>query len=205
MGQKRLEGAIAAFQAGDHNSQIQVEWKPYILNPSMTTNGEDLEEYCIRRWGSSSWINRLKQEGRKSGAPFENWNWACNTMKSHRLIKFANERYCVDTGKSNAAIFKALYEDGKNISLVDTLVEIGLELALNVPSANANELRQYLESDEGEDEVIAEVDKGKRTYKISGVPFFLIEAAAADARPYSLSGAQNKETFLELFQELDEV
>ena len=59
--------------------------------------------------------------------------------------------------------------------------------------------------DEGEDEVIAEVDKGKRTYKISGVPFFLIEAAAADARPYSLSGAQNKETFLELFQELDEV
>lgn len=200
MGQKRLESAIKLFHTKHSNVQIDVEWKPYMIDPSIAIDGVDMEEYCTRRWGSSNWTNRLREEGRKSGAPFENWKWIANTMKSHRLVKFANERYGVDTGVANSAIFKALYEEGKNISLVDALVDIGRDLNLQ----NENELREFLESDEGENEVKAEIEKGRRTYKISGVPFFVIEPERSGVKPYGLSGAQEKETFLEIFEEFSE-
>lgn len=164
----------------------------------MNPNGEEFEAYSIRRWGSSSWTNRLKQEGRKNGtgANFSNWKWFPSTMKSHRLIKFAKEKYNIDTSQSNQALFHALYEEGENISLNNVLVKVGME-QLNLP--NEQELREYLESVEGEDEVRSEILQGKRTYEISGVPFFVIEAEDGSTSPFGISGAQQKETFLEIF------
>lgn len=164
----------------------------------MNPNGEEFEAYSIRRWGSSSWTIRLKQEGRKNGtgANFSNWKWFPSTMKSHRLIKFAKEKYNIDTSQSNQALFHALYEEGENISLNNVLVKVGME-QLNLP--NEQELREYLESVEGEDEVRSEILQGKRTYEISGVPFFVIEAEDGSTSPFGISGAQQKETFLEIF------
>ncbi len=116
------------------------------------------------------------------------------------MIQFAKERYGIETSKTNAAIFSALYEEGKNIGLVDTLMEVGA--SLNLP--NEDELREYLESDEDEDTVKAEIEKGKRTYRISGVPFFVIQSEGSEGRPYGLSGAQSEDTFVDIFQELEE-
>lgn len=201
MGQKRLQNAIASFQTNHDNSKISVEWKAYIIDPNAALEGEEFEAYSRRRWGSSSWTNRLKQEGRKSGAAFQNWIWWSNTLRSHRLVRFAQERYGVETGKSNAAIFNALYEEGQNVSLLDTLVRIGTN-DLNLP--DANELRGYLESSEGEAEVKAEMERGRRMYQISGVPFFVIGKEGGDGDPYGLSGAQKEETLLKVFEELSE-
>ncbi len=201
VGQKRLGSAIEAFRGSNPESKVEVEWKPYMIDPSITVHGESLEAYCLRRWGSANMKSRFQQEGPKSGAHFADWQFACNTLKAHRFIQFANEKYAVDTDQSNAAIFNALYEEGKNISLVDTLVDVGVN-QLNLP--DANEVRQYLQSDEGEYEVKAEIDSGRRKYRISGVPFFVIEAEGGSGQPYGMSGAQNKETFLDIFQELDE-
>lgn len=203
MGQKRLQSAIAAFdlqKQAKHN--VAVEWKPYIIDPNIKVDGEDFESYNIRRWGSSSWTNHLKQEGRKSGANFANWKWWPNTIKAHCLIKFAKERYGVDTSRSNEVIFQRLYEQGENISLVDCLVDIGVQ-SLNLP--DGDELRRFLESGEGEADVRAEMKLGQKQYRISGVPFFIIAAEKRNnhaTRPYGLSGAQRTETFLEVFEEV---
>jgi len=169
----------------------------------MNPNGEEFEAYNIRRWGSSSWTNNLKNEGRKNGtgANFSNWKWWPNTMKSHRLIKFAKEKYNIDTRQSNEALFHALYEEGENLSLNDVLVKVGME-QLSLP--NEHELREYLESAEGEDEVRSDIRQGKRMYQISGVPFFVIGAEGGSASPFGISGAQKKETFLEIFDEIAE-
>lgn len=64
---------------------------------------------------------------------------------------------------------------------------------------NTNELTQCFESDEGEDEVMTEIERGRMKYNISCVPFFVIKPE--EGRPYGLSGAQEKETFLEVFEE----
>mmetsp|Transcript_4043 Transcript_4043/g.5275 ORF Transcript_4043/g.5275 Transcript_4043/m.5275 type:complete len:124 (+) Transcript_4043:493-864(+) len=122
-------------------------------------------------------------------------------MKSHCLIKFANEKYAIDTSKSNSVIFNALYEEGKNVSLVDVLVQIAKD-DLGLPE---NEVREYLENEEGESAVNDEIRIGRRKYKISGVPFFIIcTTDEGDRAPYGLSGAQKHQTFVNLFEELSE-
>lgn len=204
VGQKRLEGALTSFRDLMSEQQIQstevdVEWKPYIIDPGTNIDGEGFEAYCSRRWGSSGWTHHLRSEGRKDGASFDNWKWWPSTLKSHCMVKFAKERYGVETSRSNAAIFNALYEDGKNISLIDVLLQIG-EDDLGLPRT---ELQDYL-AGEGEGEVQREINAGRRKFKISGVPFFVIEKEGGDEPPYGLSGAQNKDTFLSVFKELSE-
>ena len=93
----------------------------------------------------------------------------------------------------------ALYEEGKNLSMNDALVTVGTD-QLNLP--DGDELRAYLNSEEGEDEVRAEIQRGRRMYQISGVPFFVIGSEDGSAAPFGISGAQKKETFLEIFDDI---
>lgn len=198
MGQKRLEKAITQFRS--NNGSVDVTWKPYMIDPATQVGGETFESYCRRRWGGSGWTNHLRSEGRKDGAKFQDWRWWPNTLKAHQLVKFAEERYGVNTSRSNKAIFNALYEEGKNVSLTDVLVQIGSD-ELGLPS---DELRRYLENNEGADAVKEEIRRGRRMYKISGVPFFVVGAEGNGKPPYGFSGAQASETFLEVFEELTE-
>ena len=141
----------------------------------------------------------MKQEGRKDGASFQDWKWWPNTKNAHCLVKFAQEKYGVESSKSNSVLFNALYEEGKNISLLDVLVQIGKD-DLGLPE---NELHDHLVSEEGVGEVQNEIRSGKRRYQISGVPFFIIGKDGDDNQPpYGLSGAQNSKTFVQIFEEL---
>lgn len=199
-----MEKAITSFQSiHSHSSTtrpptINVEWRPYIIDPGTNPSGEDFEEYNQRRWGSSGWTNHLKSEGRKDGASFRKWDWWPNTLKAHCLVKFAHEKHGIETSKSNSALFNALYEEGKNISLINVLVQIGKD-DLDLPE---RELQTYLESEEGVSEVRTEIKKGQRRYQISGVPFFVISKEGNDDQPYGLSGAQKSQTFINVFQNL---
>mmetsp|Transcript_22264 Transcript_22264/g.33329 ORF Transcript_22264/g.33329 Transcript_22264/m.33329 type:complete len:187 (+) Transcript_22264:182-742(+) len=179
---------------------VIVDWKPYMIDPGTNVMGEDFEAYNRRRWGGSGWTRHLKQEGQKDGAEFKKWNWWPNTMKSHCLVKFAQERNGIETSESNRVLFNALYEEGKNISLLDVLIQIGKdELGLE-----EGELRNYLENDMGVSDVKNEIRKGQRTYQISGVPYFIIGKEGSDDPPYGLSGAQKQQTFTKVFEELSD-
>ena len=201
VGQKRLDKAIAAFHKNGENHRpcsISVTWKPYQIDPGTAVNGEEFEAYNQRRWGGSGWTRSLKQNGMKDGASFKDWNWWPNTMKAHQMVKFADERCGVDTAKSNAALFNALYEEGKNVSLLDVLVQVGKD-DLGLPE---DELRRYLEEDEGAEAVRFEIEEGRKMYRITGVPFFVISRVGSEGPPYGLSGAQSARSFLDVFEKL---
>mmetsp|Transcript_53414 Transcript_53414/g.64380 ORF Transcript_53414/g.64380 Transcript_53414/m.64380 type:complete len:160 (-) Transcript_53414:417-896(-) len=155
-----------------------------------------MESYCRRRWGGSGWTHHTRSEGAKCGAPFNNWKWWPNTLKAHQLVLFGEERG-VHSDKTNEILFKAVYEEGKNISLVQTLVDIGTR-EMNLP---AEELRAYLESNSGAREVEQTIRNGRDKYDISGVPFFII-GKNDGSTPYGLSGAQGTKTFLRVFNNL---
>lgn len=177
-----------------------------MIAPNIRNEGEEFEPYMNRRFGSTSWTKRLKQEGRLDGAPFANWKWCSNTLKAHQLIQYANQRHDVDTSTSNAALFKALYEEGENIGLVDTLLEIAQkDLGIATSESEESSLRQYLQEDQGAMEVKQEIQSGQAKYKISGVPFFIIEKEGDEdsSPPYGLSGAQKPSTFTRVFEELN--
>jgi len=168
-----------------------------MIDPGTKREGEEFEAYCKRRWGSSGWTRNLRIKGQKDGANFANWKWWPNTLKAHQMILFGKNRHQVDTSRSKAALFEALYEEGENISLTDTLVKVGSE-KLDLPM---NELRPFLDRDEGAGEVQKEIEDGRKSYRIESVPFFIIGGDAVD-KPYGMSGAQDSNTFLEIFAEV---
>lgn len=194
MGQIRLNKAAQRY-----SGPVDIVWKPYMIDPATDIDGEEFEAYNRRRWGGSGWTNHLKQEGRKDGAMFSNWKWWPHTLKAHRLVQYALINNQVDRSRSNAALFEALYEEGENISLADTLVKVGTT-KLGIQSENG--LRNYLKSQEGTQQVQDEISRGRQSYRISGVPFFVI--GTEGQTPYGISGAQKTETFVELFQELSQ-
>lgn len=193
MGQKRLEQAVEHFG----RDKVKVEWKPYMIDPGTNPQGEEFEAYNRRRWGGSGWTHHLKQEGRKDGANFNDWKWWPNTLHAHQFVAFASENG-VSTAESNQVLFESLYEEGENISLVDTLVAIGK----NKLNLDETELRTYLEDEETAKQVKKEMSTGRSKYGISGVPFFIIDGNAVD-KPYAFSGAQPSATFLEVFDEVN--
>jgi predicted DsbA family dithiol-disulfide isomerase len=156
----------------------------------------------------------LKSEGRKDGADFSNWKWWPNTLKAHQLVQFCESNGISSADHVNALLFRAEYERGENISLVDVLVRIGQEASDGSTDSNKiDDLRKYLTEDEGKAQLEQEISHGRRKYRVSSVPYFLISAdedATDDKknrprqRPYGLSGAQSSDTFVELFKEIAE-
>ena len=185
-------------------------------------NGETFEGYNQRRWGSSGWTRHLKQEGRKDqmGADFRNWKWWPNTFKAHQLVHYFTDKQVegrtnIDTNTCNTILFKAIYEEGLNISNVDTLVNIGMEQMHTLENSSLEddkrELESFLRNNDGGQYVQSEIEKGRMTYDISGVPYFIVESVDGEEtnsgvsrrrKPYALSGAQPSSVFLEVFQRI---
>ena len=144
------------------------------------------------------------------GANFDDWVTWPNTLKAHQLISFVTSPdrqgrgvEVPSTSECNAAIFDAMYECGQNISLVDTLVNIGIErLGVTTPE-ESSELRTHLENNLGAKDVMKEIQTGRKQYNIQSVPFFII-GTNQNKRPYGISGAQDPATFVEIFDEMAE-
>mmetsp|Transcript_22880 Transcript_22880/g.39141 ORF Transcript_22880/g.39141 Transcript_22880/m.39141 type:complete len:186 (-) Transcript_22880:299-856(-) len=182
-----------------------------MIDPNTKKDGEEFEEYNIRRWGSSGWTHSLKRNGQRVGANFNNWVTWPNTLKAHQLIAYVTNpaRDAANkpsTSDCNAVIFDAMYENGENVSLADTLVKIGHE-KLGVTDEEVPLLRAHLENNAGAKEVMKEIQTGRRRYNIGGVPYFIVGAVESESsvgRPYGFSGAQDSSTFVEIFEELAE-
>jgi predicted DsbA family dithiol-disulfide isomerase len=170
-----------------------------MIDPGTNPNGETVEDYCRRRWGGSGWTNHLKSEGKKDGAMFGNWQWWPHTSRAHQLVQYCDENGIGSTDKVNQFLFRAQYEDGENISDIFTLVQIGKKLGLL--EEKESELTEYLMQDQGKAKVKQDISSGRQRYGISGVPFFVI-GKDDSSRPYAFSGAQNTDTFLDVFEEL---
>jgi len=202
VGQKRLEKAVNLFQNDqDHTQgekpQVKIIWKPFQIDPATDRRGETFEGYCERRWGGSGWTDNLRRQGMQDGAMFNSWKWWPNTLKAHQLIKFAEDNG-VSTNDSNAVIFKALYEEGKNVSLTNVLVQIGAD-DLNL---DGEALEKYISNDLGASAVQDEIEVGRRRHRISSVPFFVIGKDEGGTFSKGFSGAQSPRTLYQVFKDV---
>ena len=110
-----------------------------------------------------------------------------NTIQAHRLICFAQrpEYACGDA--IIQALFEAYFLKGMNIGDDAVLIDIATAAGLDAASVKA-----YLEGEEDRDDIVAE-DIFARRLGINGVPCFIVDGK------FSLSGAQEPESFLPLF------
>eukprot|EP00437_Effrenium_voratum_P014676 CAMPEP_0181455502 /NCGR_PEP_ID=MMETSP1110-20121109/30792_1 /TAXON_ID=174948 /ORGANISM="Symbiodinium sp., Strain CCMP421" /LENGTH=191 /DNA_ID=CAMNT_0023579891 /DNA_START=40 /DNA_END=615 /DNA_ORIENTATION=- len=187
---KSLDAAVEEYGA----DQVEVSWLPYIIDPGTAAGGEEYLAYNKRRWGGDGWTRSLRDQGKKVGAPFQQWRWWPNTLKAHCLVRLAEERG-IASSKAKAVLFQALYEEGANLSSAAVLAQ----LAKDRLGLSEEEVLAHLRSGVGEAEVLQLVQAGQGIVQ-GGVPFFIVRSESG-SRPIGFSGAQPSEQFLRIFQE----
>ncbi len=187
IGKRRLDKALALRPQPD----LQLHWRAFQLNPGMPAEGMDRQAYLAAKFGGAESAQRIYDTVGAVGAregiafAFERIRRTPNTVAAHRLIRFAEAR-----GKQDAvveALFRAYFLAGRLVGEKMVLAEIAGESGLDAAEAHA-----FLEGAEETETVLAE-DAFARRLGIGGVPCFIIDGK------YALSGAQEPEAFLPVF------
>lgn len=191
IGKRRLENAMD--EASDR-FDFEVEYFPFELNPHMPEEGADYREYLIGKFGSESKFRQLtshvKAIGAQEGLDFnmDLQKISPNTRNAHRLILVAKqEDKQIEVAE---ALFKAYFTQGIDLSKIDNLIEIAVEVGLD-----RAKIEQLLKSSTG----ILEIEMAeKEVYElgITAVPLYIID------NKNTISGAQSMEAFLKAFEEV---
>ena len=173
LGKRRLEEALQKLGRTD----ATVRWRPFQLDESIPEQGLDRQAYMRGKFGDLSRLqsvhDRLVAYGKEVGADydFEAIARAPNTLKAHRLIRWAGEAGVQDAVVDR--LFRAYFEQGQDIGDVATLAEIAAESGLD-----REEIARRLASDEDEQAAQSEIDAWRRA-GVTGVPFFIFNEKLA--------------------------
>ncbi|HEX8665241.1 MAG TPA: DsbA family oxidoreductase [Beijerinckiaceae bacterium] len=190
IGKRRLE---RAFDALGLNGQGAIEWLPFELNPDMPPQGMARADYRARKFGAeraAALDANIQAVGAEEGIrfAFERQARTPNTRRAHMLIAHASGQ-----GRGGAvvdALFRAYFEDGRDIGdeavLLDIASEVGLDRHGAAAALRDDEVRRMVVQAEGRAGELG----------ISGVPFFIVE------RAFAVSGAQPAEAWVEALQEI---
>ncbi|MBD3846859.1 DsbA family oxidoreductase [Bosea sp. SSUT16] len=190
IGKTRLETALAQFGL---NERFTITWLPYELNPEMPEAGMDRTQYLDTKFGPGKRREielRLSEAALESGVTF---NWAkvtksVNTRMAHMLVAAAST--VQRGGDMTAALFKAYWQEGRDIGDLETLVQIAVEQGFDEQAA-----RDELANDELRETVIG-LENHAREVGVTGVPFFIVDGKLA------VSGAQPPDVWAQVFQQV---
>lgn len=152
--------------------EVEVNRLPFELNPDMPTVGMDREAYRSAKFGSWRYSQQLdahtEEIAKQDGMTF---NYAAmkrvpNTLAAHRLVWLAATSNLQATVSER--LFRAYFQDGKDIGDEDMLADIAAEAGMNRLKVKA-----FLAGHEGEAEVIQQEELARRS-KINSVPAFNI-------------------------------
>ena len=157
----------------------------------MPPDGVPRQAYLAAKFGGTFHASRIYQAIGEAGEAegirfaFERIERTPNSLNAHRLKRFAR-RHGIEPDVTDR-LFRAYFEEARDIGLAGVLADIAAEAGLDRGAA-----QQYLGSDEDRIAVLSE-DIGARRQGINGVPCVVIDGK------YALSGAQEPEFFLPLF------
>ncbi len=186
MGKRNLE--LAAREA---SIPIQVQWEPFFLSTDTPKEGIEISEYLAMKYGSqnmaqmSKRMEHLNEAGRAVGINFTKSRLVVPTIDAHRLMEWCNTQQSAAKGDELMEnIFKKYFEQGKNISNKEILLDAIREVGLDVSAAD-----KMLSSNEFTSDVISK-DRSVKGGRISGVPFFILSNDNVKSKPITFSGAQ---------------
>lgn len=182
LGKKRLEAALALRP----DQPVDIRWRPYQLDATIPAGGIDRKTYMERKFGTDGRLpaihERLSRLGAAEGIAFafDAITVSPNTLDAHRLIRWA---YGFDAqGDVVDALFRAYFEQGRDIGDRETLAAIAGEVGFDPAEARA-----FLDSGEAADLVRREIGMAQEI-GVQGVPFFIFGGR------YAVSGAEQAET-----------
>jgi len=192
IGKRKFENALAEFSGKD---TVQIEWRSFQLDPTMENiPGKSIHAYLAERKGCS--IDEAKQMNDAMSNMAKdvglNYNFDIaiinNTLNAHRLLHFAKSKGMQSAMKER--LFHAYYTEGQDVSNIDTLTELAIELGME-----GAEVKTVLLSDAFAKEV--ELDQYyAQQVGARGVPFFVFN------NKYAISGAQPVDVFKEVLDKV---
>ncbi|CAH1419642.1 unnamed protein product [Lactuca virosa] len=185
VGKKNLDKALALSK---DQYDFEINWHPFLLNPSAPKEGVNKIDYYRSKFGSRAdqMSVRMSQVFKEIGMEYSMSGLTGCSLESHRLILFAGKQGLDKQHNLVEEIFKGYFTQGKFIGdrnfLVESARKAGIEGAaefLDDPNMGLEEVNEELE---------------KHSANISGVPHYVINGK------HQLSGGQPAEVFLRAFQ-----
>ena len=191
IGYKQVEKALSLM---DKDIAAETYWHPFELNPQMAPEGEDTAEHIARKYGSTpeqSRANRQRLADIGEGVGFA-FNYGdgmriFNTFNAHKLLTiFGSERGWQAQTALKMALFKAYFQDRRDVSDTDVLCDIaeaqGIDRDVAAAWINDAALGQSVRA-----EMAHWTDQN-----ITGVPAIIFDGK------FMVPGAQSAETFADV-------
>ena len=193
IGKRRLERALAMRP----NITAEITWHPFQLNPEMPPDGIERQIYLKAKFGSSERAKDIYRAVNQASVcekldlQLDDIKRMPNSLQSHRLLHYARRHDKQDVVAEN--LFQSYFFYGIDIGSIAHLIKIAAESGLD-----GEDVRSYMESSE-DIELVRDHDIQSRKLGVSGVPCFII------AEEYAISGAQESEVFLQVFDAAKEL
>jgi len=193
IGKARLDQAIANVA---RDILVTVNWRPYQLNPDLPPEGVDHKAHLAAKLGGQEAVDRAHEMlaglGEQDGIAFDfdAVTISPNTLDAHRLIRWALTEGGDTQSEVASLLFKANFEEGRNIGdhavLLDIAAEAGLDRAV---------ITALLASDADKDAVSEEIDMA-RGMGVTCVPCFIVDSK------YAVMGAQSVEVLEDALRDI---
>ncbi|HLW22816.1 MAG TPA: DsbA family oxidoreductase [Steroidobacteraceae bacterium] len=186
LGKRRFELALEARP----QYEPVITWRPFELNPDLPPDGVERAAHLAASLGDPARIEEihaaLVEAGHTVGLAFDFARIARlpNTRRSHLLIAHAARRGV--QAEVVERVMQAYFEEGADVGDVEELVRLGVEAGLEERDTRAAVVLRA-----GQDGIVA-AQRHAAVIGIKGVPTFLFD------RQYTLAGAQDVETFIEI-------
>jgi predicted DsbA family dithiol-disulfide isomerase len=195
VGYKRLQQAMARFA---DSVDFELHWQPFELNPDMPTEGQNLGEHIVEKYGSTpeqsaASRQQLIEIGQSLGFTFNfsEQSRIYNTAQAHQLLHWAGETGA--KGQQHAlkmALFTGYFTEQNNPSDIDVLIATATKIGLD-----ADEARAVL-ADKRYEQAVKANQNGWMVNNISAVPAIIL------AEQYLISGAQESDTLAEAIEQV---
>ncbi|MDQ2650846.1 MAG: DsbA family oxidoreductase [Actinomycetota bacterium] len=170
VGLERFERAVA-----ETGIEVEVEYRPFELDPNVPLDGPELEAYLARKFGDKERVRaahaRLTEAGEELGIDFQ-WKGMRrrNTFDAHRLLNWTLHTFGpAQQHALKRRLLVAHFTEGRDVADRDVLSDLAGEVGIDRDDARA-----LLDSDEQRHEVQASRDEAY-TNGIQAVPTYVIE------------------------------
>ncbi|MEK1928278.1 MAG: DsbA family protein [Pararhizobium sp.] len=193
LGKARLDQAIANVA---DDIYVTVNWRPYQLNPDLPPEGVDHKAHLAAKLGGQAAVDRAHQMltglGQQDGIAFDfdAVKISPNTLDAHRLIRWALTDGPEMQSKVTALLFRANFEQGRNVGDHAVLLDIAVEAGLD-----RHVIAALLSSNADKDAVSDEIEMA-RGMGVTGVPCFIFDGK------YAVMGAQSVDALTDALRDI---
>ena len=181
IGKRRLEAAAALVP----DIPVDINWRPYFLNPWIPREGIDRLTYLETKFGSPERYAVIAERV-AAAAAMEGLSYASdkisrqpNTLDCHRLILWS--RSATDPGNMKQRLMELYFSEGGDLTDPKTLIQAAIDCGMD-----GDLVRRLLASDADVDRVETDANAAREA-GIDGVPCFIFGGSVI------VTGAQSPE------------